>query len=56
MVDVLTSLEGDKKHVDLMLDADEEIKKLRKSALNTITTLDNVSSFRSEYLTRWWGK
>jgi hypothetical protein len=38
----LSTLEGDKKHVEMMADADEEIKKVRKEALSTMSTLEKV--------------
>lgn len=38
----LSTLEGDKKHVEMMADADEEIKNVRKEALSTMSTLEKV--------------
>lgn len=41
-IDSVVILESDAKHVELMLDADEEIKTLRKDAVSTLTRLDKL--------------
>lgn len=42
VVDTLNTLEADTAHVELMLDADEEIKKPRQDALATLSALDKA--------------
>ncbi|WVQ94762.1 hypothetical protein IAU59_001843 [Kwoniella sp. CBS 9459] len=41
-LDTIFALEENKKHVELMTDADEEIKAIRKTAVATITALEKV--------------
>lgn len=43
-IDSLVALEADSKHVELMLDADEEIKTLRKDAVATLARLDKLKN------------
>jgi hypothetical protein len=44
MLDVIITLTADSKHLEAMMDADEEIKGSRKAALTTLQSLKNVSS------------
>ncbi|OCF44480.1 DNA polymerase phi subunit [Kwoniella heveanensis CBS 569] len=41
-LETLSALEGNKKHVELMTDADEEIKAIRNAAVSTVTALEKV--------------
>lgn len=47
-IDTLTQVEGDSKHAELVLDADDEIKKLRKEAVSTLAQLDKKSKVDAE--------
>ncbi|WVF67165.1 hypothetical protein IAT40_001911 [Kwoniella sp. CBS 6097] len=44
----LSTLEENKKHVELMTDADEEIKAIRKAAVSTVTALEKVKEDQKE--------
>lgn len=47
----VTSLEKDKKHVEPILDADEEIRAMRSSASETLTSLDKLKSEKGDLAT-----
>jgi DNA polymerase phi len=48
VIDTLIQVEGDSKHAELVMDADDEIKKLRKEAVSTLAQLDKKSKVDAE--------
>lgn len=42
-IDIVSILVDDKKHVEVIADADEEIKSIRNTALESLSSLDKVN-------------
>ncbi|WVQ79016.1 hypothetical protein IAT38_001108 [Cryptococcus sp. DSM 104549] len=47
-LETVAALEGDKKHVELMTDADDEIKKIRKEAVKTLAGLKKAKETQKD--------
>lgn len=52
MLDTVTALEKDKKHVEPILDADDEIRQMRQSAFDTLTAISKLKKGDNAALAR----